>query len=148
MNREARKGADFESAAMPDYAIAASTTSEEHLHFKLFAPSKPLRTTKQAHKQGMELSQELIDEAVKVYNIVTEAHKRPPVERYICKQLDSGEAVELTSGKKRWSSALQFAGTSDDVEINFLINPALPERFKKQLEPIKEQFTQGIARLE
>ena len=96
----------------------------------------------------MELSQELIDEAVRIYNGVTHAHKRAPVERYVRKQLDAGESVELTSGKHRWSSALRFAGTPEDVGVEFVINPALPDRFKKQLAPMKEQFAQAIKNLE
>lgn len=92
----------------------------------------------------MELSQELIDEAVRVYNAVTHAHKRAPVKRYIHKQLAVGETVELSSGKQRWSSALQFAGTPEEVEITFLINPALPESFKEDLLSMREEFDAGL----
>lgn len=92
----------------------------------------------------MELSQELIDEAIRIYNAVTHAHKKAPVERYIQKQLAAGEIVQLSSGKTRWSSALEFSGTPQDVQIHFRINPALPETFKKQLAEMKEAFEKGL----
>lgn len=88
----------------------------------------------------MELSQEIIDEAIRAYNTVTRAHKKAPVERYIQKQLAAGEVVQLSSGKTRWSSALEFSGTPQDVKIHFRINPALPDTFREQLSKMKEAF--------
>ncbi len=88
----------------------------------------------------MKLSQALIDEAIKKYNQLTEAHKKAPVEKFIHKQLLNGETVELRSGTIRWSSAIQFAGTPECVELRFLINPALPSIFQKQLQQKKEAF--------
>ena len=93
----------------------------------------------------MELSQERIDQAVEAYNDVTQAHKRAPVLRYVHKQLAAGEAVRLSSGRKRWSSALEFAGSPSDVEINFVINPALPESFQEELEQMRDVFNSLLA---
>lgn len=88
----------------------------------------------------MELSQELIDAAVRAYNQATQAHKRAPVERFVRKQLLAGEAVTLSSGSARWSSALVFSGTPKQVNVTFSINEALPEHFKKHLYKTKQVF--------
>ena len=97
----------------------------------------------------MELSQELIDAAVRAYSEATQAHKRAPVERFVHKQLLAGEAVTLSSGTTRWSSALVFSGTPKQVEVTFAINDALPEHFKEHLQKtqqsFKEFFTQEIS---
>lgn len=88
----------------------------------------------------MECTQENIERAVSAYNEVTRAHKRAPVERYIRKQLEAGESVDLLSGDVRWTSSLRFSGTPEDMRPEFVINPALPERFREHLERTQEQF--------
>lgn len=92
----------------------------------------------------MELSQQLIDDTIRIYNGVTKAHKRPPVETYVRKRLEQGDSLRLSSGKKRWSSAIEFSGAPENVDIEFIINPALPERFKKELQKMKTEFDAAI----
>jgi hypothetical protein len=93
---------------------------------------------------AMKLNQENIDLAVKLYNQVTKAHKRPPVEAYVRKRLSAGEAVELSSGTARWSSALILSGSKDDFKAEFKVNPALPAAFKEHSEKMKEEFERSL----
>lgn len=88
----------------------------------------------------MELTQQLIDDAIKAYNQVTKAHKRAPVVSFIKKRLSEGEEVALSAGQKRWSSALVFKGSVENPEIEFRINPALPESFQEMLTKQQEAF--------
>lgn len=88
----------------------------------------------------MKATQETIDVVIDAYNKVTKSHKRAPVEKYVQKQLAAGEAVDIVSGHPRWSSAVRFSGEVDALHVEFLINPALPEGFKKMLETTKQEF--------
>lgn len=89
----------------------------------------------------MRCTQETIDAIISLYNDVTRAHKRAPVQKYVQKQLFAGEPVEIVSGHPRWSSALVFLGTPEDMQIEFRINPALPDSFKKPLIDMQNAFS-------
>lgn len=88
----------------------------------------------------MKPNQETINAIVDIYNEVTSAHKRPPVESYVRKQLAQKESVELVSGHPRWSSALRFTGSEEDMTVEFVINPALPPRFQELLFNTQKRF--------
>ncbi|MFT4250181.1 MAG: hypothetical protein ACMXYD_02360 [Candidatus Woesearchaeota archaeon] len=88
----------------------------------------------------MRAEQNTIDKAIAAYNQVTKAHKRSPVEAYIKKRLSEGEEVALSSGVKRWSSALVFSGTPEEMVVEFRINPALPNSFQEQLKKQQQEF--------
>ncbi len=89
---------------------------------------------------AVNADQETINAVVDVYNEVTSAHKRAPLEKFVHKQLSQGESVELVSGYPRWSSALRFSGSPEDMTVEFVINPALPERFQELLLKTKQRF--------
>ncbi len=95
----------------------------------------------------MNADQETLQAIVDVYNEVTSAHKRAPMEKYVVRQLSQGESVELVSGYPRWSSALHFSGTPDDMRVSFVINPALPERFQELLASTKRRFEERLRAL-
>ena len=92
------------------------------------------------------MEQQEIDHAIKVYNHITKAHKRAPVEAFVNKRLEAGEEVILSAGQKRWSSALVFKGSPENPEVEFRVNPALPDSFRNMLEQQQEEFLELLAK--